>query len=149
MVYKKQIGAYIPRKDDKHWANRYFADKSLETLLPLARRVLEHVVADLEQIFGPLDGGGYLLGRVGDGTSHLDGELIGKLILPVGEDLEGLLDDDLAVSQLRCAPCLERLGGNVGNLLEILSGDAVARKDGFLGGGGDGGDDLDRHGDGR
>lgn len=108
---------YIPGKDDENRANGDFANEALETLLSLAVGVLEDLVADLEEVLGALHGGGDLDAGVGDGASHLDGELLGKVILQVEEKLECGLDDLLAVCERRLAPRLESLGGGVGKLI--------------------------------
>ena len=88
---------HIPREDDEHGTDWQLADKALETLLGLAIRVLENLIADLEQVFASLNGSLDLDGAEGDGSAHLNGDLLGKLILAVKQTLEKLAHDVLTL----------------------------------------------------
>lgn len=95
---------YIPGKDDEHGAHGHLADKPLEALLCLTGGIFEKILADFDEVLGSLYGRGNFFGRVSDGASHLDSELVGQLILLLIDYLEGLLDDVLALLQRGGAP---------------------------------------------
>lgn len=90
---------YVPGEEDEHGANGEFADEPLEALLSLAIRILENVIADLQEVLASLDGCGNLLGSVGNRAAHLGGQLQGQLIDVVSEPLQRLLDDGLPICE--------------------------------------------------
>ncbi|GJC94275.1 hypothetical protein ColKHC_03101 [Colletotrichum higginsianum] len=112
----KHLGHVLDDQNEDR-TNGDLADEALEALLRLAVGVLEHLIADLEEVLAALHRGGDLDAGVGNGAAHLDGELLGELILLLEQKIQRLLDDGLAVGQGGLAPRLEGLGGGVGKLI--------------------------------
>lgn len=92
-------GAHVPWKEDEHRSHGNLPDKPLEARLRLAIRILESVLADLQEVLAPLDSRSNLLCAVGNGPAHLRGEFEGQLIRVVCEPPEALFDDCLPVCQ--------------------------------------------------
>jgi hypothetical protein len=87
------MSTYVPSKDDEDGPHGHLADEPLEALLGLARCILEHIVADFEEVVGPLQCCRNLPTCVSNGPAHLDRELRGQLILFLAENIQCLLDD--------------------------------------------------------
>lgn len=138
--------AHIPREDDENRADGCSPNKSLEPFLRLALDVLQNLVADLEEIHSPLDGRGDFLGRISDGPTHLGGQFQGELILVLFQAVEEFLDNVLSFLESRLAKLQKRVCGDLREQLQIGGTRAIAGDDNLVGIGGDGIDDLDRHG---
>lgn len=120
---------YIPRKENQNWANRNLSNKPLEALLGLAICVLQSVLADLQKILSPHGSCSNFLRRVHNWSSHLLRKLLGQYILFAFQNIQSLLHNGLSLLQRGLAPVAKRFSGNIGELLEIGSRNAISSQD--------------------
>lgn len=138
----------IPREEHEHGSDGDFSNKAFKSLFCFAVSILECFVADLEQIFGSLDGRRDFLARESDWATHLDGQLLGELGFMADELLEEFFHDFLTLLESGLAERLERLGGDLGQEIEVGGRGTGTGNDGLVCVGRNGSDGLYGH-DGR
>ena len=115
------MATYIPGKKDQNNTNRLSLDKPPKPRLGFAIHgtlLTQNLLTNTIQVMAPLNRSIYLDGCICDRTTHLLGDLTGKNIFPLLEDVQGAGNNILTLFKGR------RLGEGAESFLRLF-GDAL------------------------